>query len=210
MADVIRLGVFFDGTGNNKDNDLAIGDGSQTNVAKIFDLYQQSNYQVFYKEGVGTRALTQAEIDSVKAGLSKRNDYYSSTEMALGIGAKDKVLEMMDTITNQIDQIKRSNPNAKIVVDVYGFSRGAAEARDFINMINTKYASLNGSMIGFVGLFDTVATVGLANEYNYNLNLNLNTYSAQQMVHLTVNDEFRANFPLQSFNNQHSKPRIAA
>lgn len=104
-----------------------------------------------------------------------------------------------------------TTPDAQIVVDVYGFSRGATSARDFINMFNAQYADVNnGSAIGFVGLFDTVATVGLANEYNYNLNLNLNTYSAQQMLHLTANNEFRANFPLKAFHNAYSKPRIAA
>lgn len=30
-----RIGVFFDGTGNNMWNDVAIGDGSLSNVAKI-------------------------------------------------------------------------------------------------------------------------------------------------------------------------------
>jgi N-acyl-D-aspartate/D-glutamate deacylase len=38
MAEVLRIGAFFDGTGNNKKNDLAIGDGSQTNVAKLHKL----------------------------------------------------------------------------------------------------------------------------------------------------------------------------
>lgn len=59
-------------------------------------------------------------------------------------------------------------------------------------------------------MYDTVATVGLANEYNANLNLNLSTYFAQQMVHLTANNEFRANFPLESPNHTYPKPRIAA
>jgi len=36
MTDVIRIGVFFDGTGNNKDIDLLLGDGSETNIAKIY------------------------------------------------------------------------------------------------------------------------------------------------------------------------------
>ena len=35
MAEVLRIGAFFDGTGNNMWNDLAIGDASQTNVAKL-------------------------------------------------------------------------------------------------------------------------------------------------------------------------------
>ncbi len=38
MAEVLRIGAFFDGTGNNMWNDEAIGDGSQTNVAKLYKL----------------------------------------------------------------------------------------------------------------------------------------------------------------------------
>lgn len=40
MADVIRIGVFFDGTGNNMWNDKLIGDGSQTNIAQLYRMYQ--------------------------------------------------------------------------------------------------------------------------------------------------------------------------
>ena len=42
MADVIRIGAFFDGTGNNRINDSKIGDGSQTNIAKLAELYNPS------------------------------------------------------------------------------------------------------------------------------------------------------------------------
>lgn len=34
-----RIGVFFDGTGNNMWNDMAIGDGSQSNIAKLYQLF---------------------------------------------------------------------------------------------------------------------------------------------------------------------------
>jgi len=41
-----RIGVFFDGTGNNIGNDMAIGDGSQTNVAKLYQLYKDKGYSL--------------------------------------------------------------------------------------------------------------------------------------------------------------------
>ena len=191
-----RIGVFFDGTGNNVGNDMAIGDGSQTNVAKLYQLYKDKGYEARYAEGVGTRALTQAEIDSVKAGTARVNDYYSSIDMGLGIGAKDKVEAKLAEIADFIFQ----HPGEEIIIDVYGFSRGAAEARDFINMFNAQYASLNGSMIGFVGLFDTVASIGLANSTNIGFNLDLADESASQIVHLTAASEIRYNFPLESLN----------
>ncbi|MGI1671625.1 MAG: hypothetical protein K6L74_15050 [Neptuniibacter sp.] len=34
MSDVLCIGAFFDGTGNNIFNDEKIGDGSLTNIAK--------------------------------------------------------------------------------------------------------------------------------------------------------------------------------
>lgn len=54
------------------------------------------------------------------------------------------------------------NPSpGSVVVDVFGFSRGAAAARHFIN----KLLALNLGRplrVGFVGLFDTVAAIGSA------------------------------------------------
>jgi uncharacterized protein (DUF2235 family) len=229
MADVIRIGAFFDGTGNNVWNDELIGDGSQTNIAQLYRMYQNKRdegYKAFYEEGAGTEAYTQThtfrdEIDP-NTGLTKlatiqnqdvykdRKDYYAVGGLAFGVGVKHHAEKMLTKINKTISDALKTNPNAQIIVDVYGFSRGATSARDFINMFNEQYANLNGSAIGFVGLFDTVATVGLANEYNANLNLNLSTNSAQQIVHLTADDEKRANFPLKSHNHTYSKPRIAA
>jgi len=34
MSKTIHIGVFIDGTGNHKDNDELIGNGTQSNVAK--------------------------------------------------------------------------------------------------------------------------------------------------------------------------------
>lgn len=54
-----RIGVFFDGTGNNMWNDVKIADGSQSNVAKLYQLYERQGYERLYAEGVGTEAYTQ-------------------------------------------------------------------------------------------------------------------------------------------------------
>ena len=64
---VFRVGVFFDGTGNNKFVDKKAGDGSASNVAKLYELYQEHDGEVMikgyakplhtariYKEGIGT------------------------------------------------------------------------------------------------------------------------------------------------------------
>ncbi|OHD88679.1 Calx-beta domain-containing protein [Sulfuricurvum sp. RIFCSPLOWO2_12_FULL_43_24] len=198
-----RIGVFFDGTGNNMWNDVKIGDGSQSNVAKLYQLYKDSGYEVRYAEGVGTEAYTQghtftdAQIKDIRDNNVDRNSFYRTLGLAVGEGAKAIVDKKMAEIEAYILQ----HPGEEIIVDVYGFSRGATEARDFINEFNAKYADLNGSAIGFVGLFDTVASIGMANSINIGYNLDLNENSADRIVHIIADDETRGNFPLESLYN---------
>lgn len=94
---------------------------------------------------------------------------------------------------------------------IFGYDGVTAAPEELIGGIKADHLFGMGGddiLIGDKG--DDYLEGGEGKEYNYNLNLNLNTYSAQEMVHLTVNNEFKANFPLQSFHNSHSKPRIAA
>src|SRR3990167_9077659 len=133
-----RIGVFFDGTGNNMWNDVKIGDGSQSNVAKLYQLYKDSGYEVRYAEGVGTEAYTQghtftdAQIKDIRDNNVDRNSFYRTLGLAVGEGAKAIVDKKMAEIEAYILQ----HPGEEIIVDVYGFSRGATEARDFINEFN--------------------------------------------------------------------------
>jgi hypothetical protein len=196
-----RIGVFFDGTGNNMWNDMAIGDGSQSNVAKLYQLYDKTlGYTALYAEGVGTEAYTEghtftdAQIKDIRENNLDRNSFYRTLGLAVGEGAKAIVEKKIAEIEAYILQ----HPGEDIIVDVYGFSRGATEARDFINEFNAKYADLNGSAIGFVGIFDTVASIGMANSINIGYNLDLNENSADRIVHIIADDETRANFPLES------------
>ncbi|MGD9971382.1 MAG: DUF2235 domain-containing protein, partial [Sulfuricurvum sp.] len=143
MANVIRIGAFFDGTGNNMWNDKLIGDGSETNVVKLYDMYKaQENggkgYIALYEEGAGTEAYTQThtladEIDP-DTRLTKletvqseevykdRKDYYNLGGLAFGSTVKDHAEKMLTKVKNDIQNILATNPDAQIVVDVYGFS----------------------------------------------------------------------------------------
>ena len=56
---IMRVGVFFDGTGNNKENDKK--EGKMSNIAKLSDSYQVipeegslKELKMVYKNGVGT------------------------------------------------------------------------------------------------------------------------------------------------------------
>ncbi|AXX92604.1 hypothetical protein CPU12_01925 [Malaciobacter molluscorum LMG 25693] len=116
----------FDGTGNDKNNDVRINDGSLTNIGKLHEAYIGADK--FYVEGVGTRHLSNAEVELVQQGIADKNDYYDSSAMAFGTGVKDKVNTMITNVKSFI----ANNPDSEVVIDVFGFSRGSTEARDFI------------------------------------------------------------------------------
>src|SRR5690554_6947474 len=51
----LRLGVFFDGTGNHRGNDQILANRDVTNVAKLYDLYKETtNIRRVYVRGPGT------------------------------------------------------------------------------------------------------------------------------------------------------------
>ncbi|MDR0183172.1 T6SS phospholipase effector Tle1-like catalytic domain-containing protein [Lysobacter arvi] len=97
---------------------------------------------------------------------------------------KDKIRDAVKTDDNytrwnhrltaliaQMRQRAQGSQIEEIVIDVFGFSRGAAGARSFVNQL-LKHFSPNGQFfcgiplrIRFVGLFDTVASVGLADSF---------------------------------------------
>ncbi len=65
------------------------------------------------------------------------------------------------------DKIARSNKPklVEVMIDVFGFSRGAAEARTFCSWLNALFSgdTLFGvkAQIRFLGIFDTVASIGM-------------------------------------------------
>jgi hypothetical protein len=207
---VVRIGAFFDGTGGNKANDEKIDDGSLTNIPKLEEIYRLNGYEHLYEEGVGTReyrngkTFTDKQIEEIRAtGSMKKIDFYNTTQLAIATEAKGISDSMMAQIDDKIKDIRDKDPNAKIVVDVYGFSRGAAEARDFVNSFNEKYGKDESVRTDFVGLYDTVTSVGTKSDlYNGGLNLNLGKDSANSIVHLTASDEKRYNFPLHSLKDK--------
>lgn len=102
-------------------------------------------------------------------------------------------------------------------IDIFGFSRGAALAREFANMINrrgdpvswrTAYVgegpSLNASALGnsptirFLGLFDTVGSFGIpGNDDNIGYDLSI-PKNVMFVRHAVAAHERRNNFPLSS------------
>ena len=153
----MRVGVFFDGTGNNKENDESVVNNageviqgsSMSNIAKLSEIYKtgQDNEELtirdmVYKNGVGT---INGEEDE-GSGLAK------------GEGGIERVHEAIKQVADFFDK----KPCAKeFIVDVFGFSRGAAQARHFVNELHDRAAGPDVK-VGFIGLFDTVASFALS------------------------------------------------
>jgi hypothetical protein len=158
--------IFFDGTGNNLDAD--IGFLKHSNIAKL--------YRAGVQENKG-RGIYPIYIPGVATLFSAIGDDGGGLPEKIG-GAKGEA--RMNYALMQMDQKMRrhlelakapSNAINEINVAVFGFSRGASLARAFVNklidtrcrLVKGKFTYLNGNWpvrIRFMGLFDTVASVG--------------------------------------------------
>lgn len=145
-------------------------------------------------------------------------------------GVRARVKETPKLIFNVLEKFKDNNPNKpvkKIEFDVFGFSRGAAAARDFANEVLKGQSSILAKdmpvgtpglvddfawkpncdvAINFIGLYDTVAAIANPwvwdwdghNNYNPGINLHLAPDVAKKVVHLVAEHERRYNFALNS------------
>jgi hypothetical protein len=204
----IRAAVFFDGTLNNRTNvelgqqRVFRGDSYRNNFTNIaiLEKYHQPNCEydisfATYVEGVGT---TDGEGDTKIAA-------------ALGIwktGLLDKVQVAVTKIINRIVQKTKQGTTIDCIhLDSFGFSRGAAAARNFVYQTLCEEETLKSKLVGmgytvndvrvkFVGLFDTVASFGIDHQ-NDTAQLHLDAIMlADYVVQLAAADEHRKNFPL--------------
>ena len=105
----------------------------------------------------------------------------------------------------------------KIRLSVFGFSRGAAQARAWVNMIEKRWGGRLGGIplqIDFLGIFDTVASVGLAQSAPYanghfawadGTNMAVPA-TVKRCAHLVAAFEVRGSFPLDSVCQGDSLP----
>ncbi|VEH65790.1 Uncharacterized conserved protein [Rodentibacter pneumotropicus] len=222
---VIRIGVFFDGTGNNLSNDeVGRSKNGVSNIGKLYRLYRDG-------ERFKGQKITECEI-VVKAiyiegvGTINGNEDYSSGGAFGTLGG-----QRISRAISQIKTILAKYPAREYQqqIDVFGFSRGAAMARDFINSLSED-DEIKG-IFKFVGLFDTVGSFGFPGDdknwkaktkdfsegnleilvrdifdssppekYYEPYNFNLSPQSAEQIVHFVAMDEYRKNFPLTNTN----------
>lgn len=191
-TDPLGLILFaFDGTGNS---DPANGRDTLSNVAKFFSLHDASDRH--YMSGVGTldrgSGIGADAFDTLQALSARRRVDHM-------LGVLDRALRSPET------------RGAPVNVDVIGFSRGAAMARDFANTVAARissghYLSLQRCVsLNFIGLWDTVAQFGLNGQANAQWNLGVPP-QARVVVHAVALNEQRRFFPLESIGPDRAAP----
>ncbi|HEY0286815.1 MAG TPA: DUF2235 domain-containing protein, partial [Pseudomonas sp.] len=258
----LRIGMFFDGTGNNRDNsekvracfardvnleeaaadirqfcvqhgfdghggapDNSYGNDS-SNVAKLYKLYRDdSDKQIpddeteasfpVYVEGIGTSSTQGDSMYSQATGLGTQ-------------GVRARVEESPALLLETLRTFQEKNPDKRIKrieFDIFGFSRGAAAARDFANEVlkgpdsiiakalpagspvladNFAWTHQTDFCINYIGIFDTVAAItsyldgdfSSNNAINPGIDIRLAPGAAKKVVHLVAKDERRYNFSL--------------
>lgn len=258
QINILRIGVFFDGTSNNTFNHLIGKDGIETfleqcaapeerealrkqceagdvplkvasqandvtNIGKAHDLYIRRNKGALsvavYIDGIGT------EDGDGDTGAGQGADTGSTSSLAkVEKACKTKIVEelklQLGPTLNTLDCIHKIN------FDVFGFSRGASAARQFVNMLDQQANHLLADAIGnkstiklkagfdwanredcrikFVGLFDTVCTA-MFNKRN----VTLAPDCAERVVHLIAADEWRYFFALTRITDDVAGNQIA-
>ncbi len=228
----LRLGVFFDGTGNDARNPI-----EYSNVKKLFDVYPVNKYSddkfktvhSAYVRGVGSRKDTFQEwgarahwyslSGTVKPeyGADKNYDTDGTPGGAWGAGGHARIDGMLFLLQKAIGQHKESCGflPKNISLDVFGFSRGAIQARHFVNVIKQGFYKLDGEYkdyepsdftIKTLNIFDsvssfeilTVATPGTPQDPGWAFNIAAGMVN--QIIHLVADDEYRQNFDGQVIN----------
>ncbi|SUD66700.1 type IV secretion protein Rhs [Pseudomonas putida] len=224
MSDALRFTVYFDGTGNNKD--LNTPEGTQTNVARLFDLDTAKGTNLARNSGHAPlqyddqeRSGQSEKIYFDGVGSQAQTSGTSLLEGATGRGAQERIDQAYDAIVS----FHNKYPDHKVDVNIVGFSRGASQSRALANeFIERGVPKLDGqgqptgeflippgqAHINKLGIFDTVATDGLANTDTHlgkNLEIGKNVEST---THLVAMNEYRDTFRLTSALRNDDNSRI--
>lgn len=265
----VFVGMFFDGTGNNLNEDYekpAATERKHSNVVRLFHTFRnepKKGYLRYYVPGVGTpfpeigddntyffanrgaamgekgenriiwgllqllnaphqyacnlaQLITDVTAKNIANTLASSGSPGAQRRMALRTW-QDKLAAALKGRKPAVEQINLS---------VFGFSRGAAEARVFVNWLFEVCKQEGGGWtfagipirLQFLGIFDTVASVGLANLSDTGTlaghqgwaDNTLEIHPAvEQCVHFVAGHEIRACFPLDSVRIKSSYPANA-
>ncbi|RZK35076.1 MAG: hypothetical protein EOO57_09835, partial [Hymenobacter sp.] len=239
---IIKLSLFFDGTKNNRTNtekrlsqpgilSLKGGESSYANfysnvpILEYMNLRNKpANHEVsLYVEGIGTVDFS----EELKAeGIADKDNGNDETKgYAFGAGPTGVPAKVTIGLNRAKEQIlgaykERDEYIQKIIIDVFGFSRGATAARHFVHRHLTLREPWpdQGPVeleVNFVGLFESVSsfeegpklltiaqalTEGAFDDDVKQLGLNLGA-TPNKVVHLTAADEMRENFSLTTIDS---------
>ncbi|MDM8350873.1 DUF2235 domain-containing protein [Pseudomonas sp. sp1636] len=206
----------------------------RTNIARLYDLYGDDSLQALKR--TDQQALLRIYIEGAGTETDKPDQQFP--DMALGTGdtgVLEKVTISGNLFLERLKFLLSKNPDiliASLEIDVFGFSRGAAAARHFVNDLRRGSSSVlakalpasqaplvksftwrfgHDVQVNLVGLFDTVAAIGglsdgwdVNDDRNGDLKLHLAPDSAKRVIHLVAGDEYRHNYSLNS-----SQPNFA-
>lgn len=262
---IIQLGLFFDGTGNNKKKDISRG--ALSNIVRLHDAYMDDpdrGLAKTYIEGLGTEctdlnepgestfggafgsggegrlllALCSVMNNIYETILKKKwaeppavqdicrpskffgNDTTNLEKFALTASLNgSKLAAKISFFKKQAQNLQQQLIDTKgpvvkeIIFDIFGFSRGAAEARVFCHWLSKVAAG--GKIAGipirfrFLGLMDTVASVGVwegATNAAFNKTGGHTDWAlyehllilpeVKNCIHMVAMHEIRKNFPL--------------
>lgn len=215
----LHAGVFFDGTNNNRDRDKP--KGKHTNVVKLWQVWKEGGdaealRKKMYVDGVGSMDVgartrqagrevrqnsrwwlpgSQVVAAGVSAGRLAADLGHDVAGMAGGAGGKERLNRAYFWLKDRCAEVPK--PASK-TVDVYGFSRGAALARTFVNLVNMALRRDEPAIsVRFVGVFDTVGSFGMAgDDSDPGQNMYVDATDARGISHYTARHEHRQNFPL--------------
>lgn len=204
---VLHFSVFFDGTGNNQQQEMAkpVGERALSNIAKLSDAHKVNPSRGFvrhYIPGVGT---PYPEI----------GDKGGAIAMAIGTGGDKRIKKALDLLDEEIAKTPTQQKIRLINVVVFGFSRGAAQARAFIRDLSAQCQPEDGAYtykglplrVAFSGVYDTVCSAydnlvqagftkkGGHNGWAEGMKL---PPMVEQSVHMMAAHEARIRFPLDS------------
>ena len=220
----LRIGIFFDGTGNDISN-TKLEENALSNVRKLFEVYPNPLIETSekdrdrYKDLESKIIVTNEEIFPQTmcayvrgvGSISSTSDKDWFTGGGFGSGGEKRLKAMLHyvNIANEEyvkENIKQHNIEyypKNLEFDIFGFSRGAALARHFVNHLKyhgVKYdKELNYESrrvkIRTLNVFDTVASFGIPlGDGGYSFNINSN-FILDKVNHFLADDEFRENFP---------------
>lgn len=238
----ITVGLFFDGTWNNaynvsdfRDGEASFDDasysGSYTNVRRLWDLHFDRAQNVPNACGDADLAYEKRYLEGIGSITEDGDDTYGGVTAGGPAGMAVQVERAAIALREAVNQYGLFEDMREITVNCFGFSRGAAAARVFCNMLAD--ASIPNLKIGFLGIFDTVGSVGIpgnniqretpdeiANIYCHTLglldpycifrpegqvyDLNITGSTAETVFHIVAGDEFRYFYPSSSALPSHA------